>query len=137
MQRYLASQRPNRVSTELSRCSNTKLCKSFNGRMSSIVRKPFTNAKTKGSYQLQGNRTADHHLCFCFMDSTIPLLPHLCDCIARFGSNLVGNADHRFSKIQMKNGNKQCLFDTPRKVMVNKEMMSEYQAIRKTVYALS
>ena len=40
-------------------------------------------------------------------------------------------------KIAMKNGNKQCLFDTPRKVMVNKEMMSEYQAIRKTVYALS
>ena len=38
---------------------------------------------------------------------------------------------------KMKNGNKQCLFDTPRKVMVNKEMMSEYQAIRKTVYALS
>ena len=38
----------------------------------------------------------------------------------------------------MKNGNKQCLFDTPRKVMVNKEMMSVlYQAIRKTVYALS
>ena len=39
--------------------------------------------------------------------------------------------------VKMKNSNKQCLFDTPRKVMVNKEMMSEYQAIRKTVYALS
>ena len=26
----------------------------------------------------------------------------------------------------MKKGNKQCLFDTPRRVMVNKEMMSEY-----------
>ena len=37
--------------------------------------------------------------------------------------------------IPMKNGDKQCLFDTPRKVMVNKEMMSEYQAIRKTVYS--
>ena len=32
---------------------------------------------------------------------------------------------HTFMK-SMKKGNKQCLFDTPRTVMVNKEMMSEY-----------
>ena len=30
------------------------------------------------------------------------------------------------TSLKMKKGNKQCLFDTPRRVMVNKEMMSEY-----------
>ena len=40
---------------------------------------------------------------------------------------------------RMKKGNKQCLFDTPRTVMVNKEIMSEYLDIRlrTSVYALS
>ena len=33
--------------------------------------------KTKGADQLRSNCAADQHLCFCYIDSTIPLLPKL------------------------------------------------------------
>ena len=34
----------------------------------------FAYAKNKCAHKLRGNRTADQCLCFCFIDSTIPLL---------------------------------------------------------------
>ena len=44
--------------------------------MSRTVRKPdFCICKNKGADQLCGNRTTDQHLCFRYIDSTIPLLP--------------------------------------------------------------
>ena len=39
------------------RCENTGIC------------------ENKDADQLRGNREADQRLCFCYMDSTIPLLP--------------------------------------------------------------
>ena len=40
------------------------------------MRKPdFSKCENKGADQLCGNSTADQHLCFCYIDSTIPLLP--------------------------------------------------------------
>ena len=39
------------------------------------MRKPaFCIWENKSAGQLHGNHTADQHLCFCYMDSTIPLL---------------------------------------------------------------
>ena len=39
------------------------------------MRKPaFCICENKDADQLRGNREADQHLCFCYMDSTIPLL---------------------------------------------------------------
>ena len=44
--------------------------------MSLVVRKPrFCICKNKDTDQLRGNREADQRLCFCYTDSTIPLLP--------------------------------------------------------------
>ena len=44
--------------------------------MSRIMRKPaFCICENKGADQLCGNRTADQHLCFRYIDSTTPLLP--------------------------------------------------------------
>ena len=44
--------------------------------MSRIVRKPaFCKCQNKDADQLRGNREADQHLCFCYSDSMIPLLP--------------------------------------------------------------
>ena len=44
--------------------------------MSRVLRKPaFCICENKDSDQLRGNREADQHLCFRFIDSTIPLLP--------------------------------------------------------------
>ena len=44
--------------------------------MSRIVRKPaFCICENKDPDQLCGNREADQHLCFRFIDCTIPLLP--------------------------------------------------------------
>ena len=38
------------------------------------MRKPdFCIGENKGADQLHGNRTADQGLCFCYIDSTIPL----------------------------------------------------------------
>ena len=39
------------------------------------MRKPaFCICKNKDADQLRGNREADQRLCFCYIDSTIPLL---------------------------------------------------------------
>ena len=44
--------------------------------MSSVIRKPaFCICENKGADQLHGNYAADQHLCFCYIDSTIPILP--------------------------------------------------------------
>ena len=41
-----------------------------------VVRKPaFCICENKDADQLRGNREADQHLCFRYIDSTIPLLP--------------------------------------------------------------
>ena len=43
--------------------------------MSLVVRKPaFCICENKDADQLRGNREADQRLCFCYRDSTIPLL---------------------------------------------------------------
>ena len=51
--------------------------------------------------QLCCNRTADQHLCFCYIDSTIfrnfKPLAILCGCTDRFVPDLVGNPEDRFS----------------------------------------
>ena len=44
--------------------------------MSRVVRKPaLCICENKDADQLRGNHEADQHLCFRFIDSTIPLLP--------------------------------------------------------------
>ena len=44
--------------------------------MSWVLIKPaFCIYKNKGADQLRGNPAADHHLCFHYIDSTMPLLP--------------------------------------------------------------
>ena len=44
--------------------------------MSRVMRNPtFCICENKDADQLRGNREADQHLCFRYMDSTIPLLP--------------------------------------------------------------
>ena len=44
--------------------------------MSLVMRKPtFCICENKDADQLRGNREADRRLCFCYNDSTIPLLP--------------------------------------------------------------
>ena len=44
--------------------------------LSLVVRKPaFCIYENKDADQLRGNREADQHLCFCYTDTTIPLLP--------------------------------------------------------------
>ena len=46
-----------------------------NGYMSRIVRKPaFRICENKDADQLRSNREANQRLCFCYTDSTIPLL---------------------------------------------------------------
>ena len=45
------------------------------GKMSLVMRKPaFCICENKDAVQLRSNREADQHLCFCYRDSTIPLL---------------------------------------------------------------
>ena len=69
------------------------------------MRKPdFCHGKNKGADQLCSDCTTDQRLCFCYMDSTIPLLPKLeisnfCSCPGGFVPDLVGNPDERFSHI--------------------------------------
>ena len=62
--------------------------------------------ENKDADQLRSNSEADQRLCFCYMDSTIPLLSKSemfkllaisCDCIAWFVSDQVGNPEDRFS----------------------------------------
>ena len=44
--------------------------------LSRVVRKPdFCIRENKDADQLPGNREADQRLCFCYIDSTIPLVP--------------------------------------------------------------
>ena len=44
--------------------------------MSHVMRKPaFCICENKDADQLRGNQEADQRLCFCYMDSTILLLP--------------------------------------------------------------
>ena len=46
-----------------------------NDDMSRVVRKPdFFLCENKDADQLRGNREADQHLCFRYIDSTVPLL---------------------------------------------------------------
>ena len=43
--------------------------------LSGLMRKPtFCICENKDADQLRGNREADQHLCYCYIDSTIPLL---------------------------------------------------------------
>ena len=59
------------------------------------MRKPvFAYAKNKDAFQLRSNHAADQHLCFHYMDSTIPLLP--ISEIYRFVSDLAVNPKDRF-----------------------------------------
>ena len=46
--------------------------------MSHIIRKPAfcIICQKKGADQLYGNHAADQHLCFCYIDNTIPILPN-------------------------------------------------------------
>ena len=45
-------------------------------KVSHVMRKPaFCICDNKGADQLHGIRTADQRLCFCYIESTIPLLP--------------------------------------------------------------
>ena len=66
----------------------------------------FCICENKEANQLRGNSEADQRLCFRYTDSTIPLLPKICnfkllaifyDCTAWFVSDLVRNAEDRFS----------------------------------------
>ena len=71
--------------------------------MSLIMRKTaFCICEDKAADQLRGNRQADQGLCFCYIASTIPLLPKyiissLCACTARFVSDQIRNPEDRFS----------------------------------------
>ena len=40
-----------------------------------LIKPAFPYAKTKSADQLRDNRAADQCLCFCYIDSTIPILP--------------------------------------------------------------
>ena len=45
--------------------------------LSPVMRKlNFSLCENKEADPLRGNRKADQHLCFPYMDSTIPLLPY-------------------------------------------------------------
>ena len=66
----------------------------------------FSLCKNNGADQLCGNRTADYrtadqHLCFCNIDSTIPLtfkpLAIFCGCTGQLMADPDGNAVDRFS----------------------------------------
>ena len=70
------------------------------------MRKPaFCICENKDADQLRVNRKADQSLCFCYTDSTIPLLSKskilslaiFCGCAAMFESDLVGNPKDRIS----------------------------------------
>ena len=78
------------------------------------MRKPdFCLCENKDADQLRSNCQADQRLCFCYLDSTIPLLliskissflpssetVQAALCQSRFVSNLVGNPKDRFSRV--------------------------------------
>ena len=76
------------------------------------MRKPtFCICKNKGTDQVRSNCEADHRLCFCYTDSTIPTLSKseiskplaiFCACTARFVSDLFGNHVVGFLKKRLK-----------------------------------
>ena len=61
----------------------------------------FAYVKNKDDDQLRGNREADQHLCFRYIDRTIlrnfKSLAIFCGCTARFISDLVGHPEEQFS----------------------------------------
>ena len=65
----------------------------------------FCLCENKGADQFRNNCQADQHLCFHFMDSTIPLLPKseissfFCSCTGRFVMDLVGKLEDPFSRV--------------------------------------
>ena len=70
------------------------------------MRKPaFCICENKDADQLCGNREADQRLCFPYIYSTISTfynrnfktIASFCKCRARFGSDLFGNPEDRFS----------------------------------------
>ena len=70
------------------------------------MRKPaFCICENKGADQLSSHRAADQLLCFCYIDSTIPLLPKFRNFkplkpsseVVQPGLRLVGNPEDRFS----------------------------------------
>ena len=79
----------------------------FGANKSLVMRKPaFCICKNKDADQLRDNCEADQRLCFGYRDSTFPLLPKsenfkpltiVCDCTARFVSDLVRIREDRFS----------------------------------------
>ena len=78
--------------------------------MNRCIRKPaFCVCKNKGADQLCSNCETDQRLCFCYMDSTIPLLSNsknfkllawFCDCTGRIVSDLVITPNCWFSHAQ-------------------------------------
>ena len=92
--------------------------------MSLVMSKPaFCICENKGADQLCGNRTTDQRLCFCYTDSTTPLLFKIrnskplaifCGCTARFVWDLVGNPEDRFSHNETQIGEEHSLYaNTP------------------------
>ena len=58
----------------------------------------FCICENKGADQLCGNHETDQHLCFRYMDSTIPLLSKSeISRLSRFVSDQVRNPEDRFS----------------------------------------
>ena len=73
------------------------------------MRKPdFCICENKGADQLRGNREADQHICFCYTESKIPLLPKplaiFYDCTAHFVWDLVRNPEDQFSPNEAQGG---------------------------------
>ena len=71
-----------------------------------MCQKQVSISENKGAVQPLGYRTADHPLCFRYIDSTIHLLTKiknfkplavLFGCTVQFMSELVGNREERFS----------------------------------------
>ena len=64
------------------------------------MRKPaFCICENKGADHLRINPAADQGLCFCYVESVIPLIPifqAICGCTAWFVSDLVINPEDRF-----------------------------------------
>ena len=72
-----------------------------------MIKPVFCICENKDADQLHGNCAAAQPLCFCYINSTIPLLLKsktiFCGCIARYVSDLVGNPKDRFSSDMAQN----------------------------------
>ena len=74
---------------------------SYNQHMSRVMKKTaFCICENKNTDQLCGKREADQRPCFCYKNSTIPLLHQsiFCGCTARFVSDLVRKPEDWFSQ---------------------------------------